>query len=120
VGRVRAVAFDLFPTLVDPEDFRSRGFRRARAFADLLGIPAPEFEADWEAGMLERVLAMEPSATDRVRQYCSAHRISPPGSSWPTVTHLFGRYQDLAIRSPRVSVLKALHPSRTRGWSWVS
>jgi putative hydrolase of the HAD superfamily len=114
-GRVRAVAFDLFHTIVDPEDFRPKEFLRARAVAELLKLPSPEFEEYWAETVLDRVVAKVPTVTDRVRRYCSSRGILPPDGAWSMVTDILGRYQDLAIRNPRKNVLEGLRRLKEQG-----
>lgn len=114
--RIRAIAFDLFHTIVDPEDFRPKEFHRARAIAELLEIPVREFEREWAAGLNDRVTSMVPSVTDRVRRYCASRGLSPPEGVWPEVADILGRYTDLALRNPRWNVLETLRRLRERGW----
>lgn len=116
-GRVRAIAFDLFHTIVDPEDFRPKEFIRARAVAVLLNVPSTEFEEYWAATLRDRAIAKVPNVTDRVRRYCSSRGILPPEDAWPAVTDILGRYQNLAIRYPRKNILETLRHLKERGLS---
>ncbi len=113
---IRAIAFDLFHTLVDPEDFRPKEFRRTTEVAHLLGVPVEEFAAFWESGLAARTTARSPTVVERVRAYCTERGLAPPERVWPEVTDLLGRYADLALRSPRASILAALGDLRARGF----
>ena len=112
---VRAVAFDLFHTLVDPEDFRPKEFVRPREIARLLGLPPAEFEQYWAAELPVRMVQRAPSVTDRVRQYCATQGLSPPPGIWSDVSDILGRYTDLALRNPRRNVEEALRRLKARG-----
>jgi putative hydrolase of the HAD superfamily len=115
---LRAIAFDLFHTLVDPQEFQPRGFRRSRAVADLVGLPAEEVLRAWEGPQYrDRQITRVPTVVDRVRALCDARGVTPPASVWPEVDDLLGRYQDLAIRHPRPEVVEALRGLRGRGWT---
>jgi len=112
---IRAVALDLFHTVVDPEDFRPKDFVRTREIAKLLGLPLAEFERFWEEVTLARMTSERPSVVDRVRDYCSSIGVRPAPTSWSMVFDIAGRYTDLAIRNPRASVLDALRGLRAKG-----
>ena len=116
-ARVRAVAIDLFHTIVDPEDFRPRDFIRTREIAKLLGVPSNEFEPYWAADLPERTVSGTPSVTHRVKRFCSERGLSPPETVWAEVTDVLGRYADLAIRNPRKSILDSLRQLRERGFT---
>jgi FMN phosphatase YigB (HAD superfamily) len=114
---LRAIAFDLFNTLVDPPEFQPNGFRRSQAVADLVGLPAEVVREEWEgAHYRDRQVSRTPPVADRVRALCAAHGVTPPGSVWPELEELLGRYQDLAIQNPRPEVLAALRELHRRGW----
>jgi FMN phosphatase YigB (HAD superfamily) len=112
---VRAVAIDLFHTLVDPEEFRPTWFRRASAVAGLLGLPVEEFEAYWASISEQRIVTMIPTMVDRVRSYCAGRGISRPASEWAQVAELLGRYSDKAILNPGPRIVEALGRLRERG-----
>jgi putative hydrolase of the HAD superfamily len=114
--RFRAIAFDLFHTLVDPEEFQPKGFRRTRAVAERLRLPLEEFERAWEAEYRDRQVTRVPTVVDRVRAYCAARGVTPPESVWPEVEEILGRTQDLAILRPAAGVVATLRELRARGW----
>ena len=116
-GPVRAVAFDLFHTLVDPEEFRPPEFRRAREIARLLDLSEPEFVAAWDADSDARQVTRSPGVVERVQAYCRAHGVSPSPDVWLRVDDVLGRYCDLAIRNPHREVLETLGELRRRGWT---
>jgi FMN phosphatase YigB (HAD superfamily) len=115
---VRAIAFDLFNTLVDPPEFQPKGYRRSEAVGDLVGLPAEVIREAWEGPQYrDRQVSRTPPVADRVRALCVAHGVTPPDSVWPEVEELLGRYQDLAIRNPRPEVVSALRELHQRGWT---
>ncbi len=113
----RAVAFDLFHTLVDPEEFRPREFTRAGKVAELLGLPRPEFEAYWTADLPHRAVEARPTVLERVRAYCRRVGVAAPAAVWAEVDDCLGRYADRALAAPRPAVLATLDELRRRGWS---
>lgn len=113
--RIRAVAFDLFHTLVDPEEFRPKEFLRADAVAGLLGVPSAEFRRYWGAGYRDRLVSLVPTVTDRVRQFCAARGLRPSDDVWPVISDILGRYQDLALRNPRRTIVEGLRRLKARG-----
>lgn len=115
--RLRAIAFDLFHTLVDPEDFRPSGFRRAPEVARLLGLPESEFVAAWEAQSAERQVTRSPTVLERVQAYCRSRGVSPPPEAWSRVDDLLGRYCDRAIQQPRPAIVASLRELKRRGWT---
>ncbi|MGC2359888.1 MAG: HAD family hydrolase [Thermoplasmata archaeon] len=115
-ARAGAIAFDLFHTLVDPEEFRPNEFHRPRAAAELLGIPVDRFSAAWEASAKDRQVSMSPSVVERVQALCRGFGVSPPREVWPKVEDILGRYTDLALLNPRRNVLDTLQHLRTEGW----
>ena len=112
---VRAIAFDLFHTLVDPEEFRPKEFLRYREIARLLQLPLAEFERFWIETEKPRQLTRVPNTTERVRQFCIEHGISPPAEGWSRVAEIVGRYARLAIARPRDRIVDSLRDLRERG-----
>jgi putative hydrolase of the HAD superfamily len=113
---VRAIAFDLFHTLVDPDDFRPPEFRRAREVARLLGVPVDPFVERWAAGFPERLVTAAPSVAERAMALAKELGASPDPAGAPAVAALLGRFTDLALLSPRRSVLATIERLRTDGW----
>ena len=52
--------FDLFHTLVDPEDFRPRNFHRAEVAADILGVDREAFLRYWNGINRTRYVSTRP------------------------------------------------------------
>jgi putative hydrolase of the HAD superfamily len=111
---VRAVAFDLFHTLVDPEDFRPKEFRRPRAVAEALGLPVEEFERAWTAEHADRLVHVRPSIDERLRSYCARFGVPADAPKLAEAVERLERYQARALRSPRISIVEALRGLRSR------
>jgi putative hydrolase of the HAD superfamily len=112
-----AIAFDLFHTLVDPEEFRPAGFRRPQVVAELLGLPVDWFANAWEAQLRERQVSITPTVVERVQALCRERGVVPPAKVWPEVDDIMGRFTDLAILNPRRTVVHTLQDFRKRGWT---
>ncbi len=113
----RAIAFDLFHTLVDPERFRPRRFVRAQEAGELLGLPARTFLPEWEATFPDRQVTLRPTILERLAALCRTHGVDARADVWARVDDAMGRYQDRAILRPDVSVLLALRTLRRQGWA---
>ena len=113
---VQFVVFDLFHTLVDPEDFRPKDFRRAERIASLLQIDPDAFSSYWND-----TLALRNTRSIAVITLIEAY-ISKMGKTFSSellsqVDFELGRYQDMALLNPRteaVSVLKLLTHHRLK------
>ena len=68
----QAVVFDLFHTLIDPEDFRPKEYRRASVVADILGLPQDEFRVFWDSTQTTRMLTARPEM-DYVKDFAAAN-----------------------------------------------
>lgn len=99
---VRAVVFDLFHTLVDPEDFRPPGSSRVDEVARLLGLDAGHLRASWEATREARNRGERHFA-----ELLSAHAYQSP-ERLAEADRLYGRHQDAALRNPRPEVERAV------------
>lgn len=117
MGPPRAIAFDLFHTLVDPEQFRPAEFVRSREIAHLLGVPPEEFVAAWDAMSGERQITMRPSVVERAQSLARRWGVSPPPEVWSEVDEIWGRYTDFALLNPQRNVLTTLRTLRRRGWT---
>ena len=115
IPRLEAVVFDLFHTLVDPEDFRPREFDRVGEVARALGVEAGPFRDHWEGELAELVCCPDRPA-DRAAAYARARGREVTPAVWAMVDDILGRYQDLALERPRPEVLRALGDLRSAGY----
>lgn len=114
--KLRAVAFDLFHTLVDPEQFRPKLFLRPPEIAKLLGIPVIEFTEAWNALSDERQVTLRPTVVERVQSLCQRFGVAPRPEVWPQVDAIWGRFTDLALLNPQRNVVETLRRLRENGW----
>lgn len=110
----KVVVFDLFHTLVDPDDFRPSGFRRLEAAAAVLGVPFSTLQLAWDEALPELVRGRE-SVRGLLRRV--AHESGRPARTMdiaPAAEPL-GRYQDLALLHPRREIIQLLE--HLDGWT---
>jgi putative hydrolase of the HAD superfamily len=112
---IDAIVFDLFHTLVDPEDFRPRDFDRVERMAGVLGVELAPFRRFWEEQLAELVVCPERPA-ERAAAYADARGRRVTAQQLAAVDDILGRYQDLALESPRPEVVAALEGLRGRGY----
>lgn len=99
-----AVVFDLFHTLVDPEDFRPPNFRRLNEVADIIEVDLEPFSAFWAETSRERTTT--PIRTvDLVARFAEGTGKHLSDNQRIAVDDIMGRYQDLAIANPRPGII---------------
>ncbi len=98
------IVFDLFHTLVDPEDFRPPEFLRARRIAELLEVDPGRFEQAWSTWEAART-AGRIGVLELAEQLTG--RAIPPDLG-ETIDSLYGRYQDRALLEPRSGIVATL------------
>lgn len=113
-GPLQAIVFDLFHTLVDPEDFRPRDFDRAERVAAVLEVEEGPFREYWE-GELARLAVSPDRASDAALRYARARGRAVGPAHGAAVDDILGRYQDLALERPRAEVVEALRALRRLG-----
>ena len=111
---VDAVVFDLFHTLVDPEDFRPRDFDRVEQVAGVLGVELAPFRRYWDRQLIELLVSPD-RPVDRAAAYVRARGEQVSGGQLAAIDDILGRYQDLALEHPRPEVISALEALRGRG-----
>ena len=100
----RAVVFDLFETLVDYDEGKSRAF--SAAAAKLLGQDLDTFHALWREGRPVR-------DSGPLRPYLSSIEIT--GEDADRLVELRRRFSAELLRSPRDGVIETLHELARRG-----
>lgn len=107
------VIFDLFHTLVDPDDFRPRGFRRLEAAADVLGVDYGLLAAEWDR-VLPDLLRGRDSIRGMLRRVAHANGRPARTLDIAPAAETIGRYQDLCLLHPRPAILDLLDRLRDR------
>jgi putative hydrolase of the HAD superfamily len=107
--KVQSVVFDLFHTLVDPEDYRPKDFRRATKLAELFKIDVDAFSKYWSETHQERYTSRSRKTLDYVQKYVEEATGNPCSRNDLGIAEfILGRYQDLAIRNPDPMVRQTL------------
>lgn len=105
---MNGIVFDLFHTLVDPEDFRPREAWRLRLVAEAMGdVNGRELIMFWKDTYEERMTSPV-SGTDLVVRYAAENGIELSPEQRSEVTTHLGDYQDLALEQPRPDVTAAV------------
>lgn len=99
----KGVVFDLFHTLVDPEDFRPPDFTRVEAVSREIGFDVDAFSEFWAATALERTTTPV-RVVELVDRFASSNGEALNAQQRLAVDEIMGRYQDLAINQPRPEV----------------
>jgi len=111
---VDTIVFDLFHTLVDPQEHAPAGFRRLQQVATILGIDAREIELWWEQRV--PLFVSEPvSPVDDLVEYARSRRIVLDPSHVAALDRALGGNQDAALRSPIAGATEALQHLRDVG-----
>lgn len=111
----RGIVFDLFHTLVDPEIFRPKEFRRAEQVALLLGFDKARFLEYWEGTSMTRLANPRPEV-EYVRDFLTQTGRSVSTSLLEEAEGILGRYQDLAILNPQEEIVASLRSLKDRGF----
>jgi putative hydrolase of the HAD superfamily len=101
------IVFDLFHTLVDPEDFRPRNVWRLRTVAETIGGNGRDLVMFWKDTYRERTTTPV-SGTDLVLRYAEENDIRLDQAQVAEISRAMGDYQDAAIVRPRPDVLAAV------------
>lgn len=110
-----AVVFDLFHTLVDPEDHRPSEHHRGAHVADLLGIAPRPFVRWWDELEEERTRGRTPPNPELLRLAAYEAGVDVPPQRLASADREYGRFQDLAIRQPRPTLVDIARQLRDRG-----
>lgn len=101
------VVFDLFHTLVDPEDFRPKEFRRAVAVSEVLGFDKDEFVPYWKSTEAARLISPRPE-TELMKEFALQRGILLTDDKLRAADEVLGRYTGLAVLNPSKEALDFL------------
>jgi putative hydrolase of the HAD superfamily len=110
-----AVVFDLFHTIVDPEDFRPRDHNRAEQVAKLLRVDATKFSSYWSKTLSTRNTTSSVTPIHLVEQFLAKEGLTRDKELLAKVDYELGRFQDMALLNPRLEVVSALRSLRDQG-----
>jgi putative hydrolase of the HAD superfamily len=114
-SEVDAIVFDLFHTIIDPEDFRPKEFRRADVAAGIIGLDKAKFYAYWQATSLLRMSGPRPEI-EYLKDFATEAGVSPSASALSEAENALRKYQDVAILNPREEVLLSLKLLKEQGY----
>ena len=104
---MNGIVFDLFHTLVDPEDFRPRNAWRLRLVAEAIDANGRDLIMFWKDTYIERTTSPV-SGTDLILRYAAANEITVSETQQAEITAHLGDYQDVALEQPRADVTDAV------------
>jgi putative hydrolase of the HAD superfamily len=104
---VLGIVFDLFHTLVDPEDFRPRDSWRLGYVADVIGANGRDLIMFWKDTYDERTTSPI-SGTELIRRYAADNELDVSPEQQARIAAHLGDYQDLALEQPRTEVVDAV------------
>lgn len=110
---MNGIVFDLFHTLVDPEDFRPRDAWRLRLVAEAMDADGRDLIMFWKDTYIERTTSPV-SGTDLILRYAADNEITVSDAQLAEITAHLGDYQDLALEQPRGDVMEAVASLATR------
>jgi putative hydrolase of the HAD superfamily len=102
-----SIVFDLFHTLVDPQEHAPAGFRRLDVVAGILGLPLDEIELWWQQNVAEFV-STPVSPIEAIIELARSRRIVLSPTAVAEIDRAMGAAQDAAIRTPVRGVLETL------------
>lgn len=101
------IVFDLFHTLVDPEDFRPGNVWRLRTVAETIGGNGRDLVMFWKDTYRERTTTPV-AGTDLILRYAEQRGIALDRAQISEIGRAMGDYQDAAIAQPRPDVVAAV------------
>jgi putative hydrolase of the HAD superfamily len=110
-----AIVFDLFHTIVDPEDFRPKDHRRAEQVVKLLRVDAAKFSSYWSKTLSTRNTSRSVTPIHLVEQFLAKEGLTRDREVLAKIDYELGRFQDMALLNPRPDVVSALRSLRDQG-----
>jgi len=107
------IVFDLFHTLISPEDFWPTGFSRERAAAEVLGIDAASLAAFWDGDGRSRYTGRP--VVELLQEAVHLQDMEVTDEALVAALEVYGRYHDRALETPRADVITGLGTLRDAG-----
>lgn len=101
------VVFDLFHTLVDPQEHSPAGFRRLDVVAGILDLPFTEIDLWWQQNVAKFV-STPISPIEAIIELARSRRIVLSPTAVAEIDRAMGAAQDAAIAAPLKGVLETL------------
>jgi putative hydrolase of the HAD superfamily len=109
-----AIIFDLFHTLVSPEDFWPADYSREHAAAQAMGIDTAYLAEYWGGPGRSRYLNR--SVGDLLRDAAHGTGVKVGDESLAAAVKMYGRYHDDALTDPRTDVVRGLDVLKGAGY----
>ena len=114
--RARAVVFDLFSAVVDPEDFRPKEFNTIAKIAEVFNLDSTAFAKYWNETAHVRNTSRSRKPLDLIEDYLARNNCRVPSKGDMLIADtLLGRYFDMALQNPKSDVVFALHNLKYQG-----
>lgn len=114
--KVESVVFDLFHTIVDPDDFRPKDFQKLAKIAELFRLDLDPISKYWSETRLERYTSRAKKTVDYVEKYVEKTTgRTPSKADLVTAEVILGRYEDAAIRNPETAARRTLSALKYEG-----
>ena len=102
-----AILFDLFHTLVDPQEHAAPGFRRLRAVAEILDLPQIDVDL-WWGQVVGELVAAPLSPIDAIVELARVRRIVLSPAAIAELDRAMGGAADAALAAPIAGVEESL------------
>jgi FMN phosphatase YigB (HAD superfamily) len=102
-----AILFDLFHTLVDPQEHAAPGFRRLSAVAEILDLPQIDVDVWWEQ-VVGELVAAPLSPVDAIVELARVKRIVLSPAAIAELDRAMGGAADAALANPIAGAVEAL------------
>lgn len=107
------VVFDLFQTLVSPEDWWPSGYVRERVAAEALGVDPVAFGSFWDGPARRRYL--ETGVGRLMAEAALMQGVEVSADQVEEALNVYGRYHDQALANPRPEVMDGLEVLQSTG-----
>src|SRR5579863_7906357 len=96
VAGIDVIVFDLFHTLVDPEDFRPRNLHRVDVAAEVMGLDKAKFSKFWVDSTKERMVSKRPGI-EFIRDFVAESGLKVSEAVIFQADDALRKYQDIAL-----------------------
>jgi putative hydrolase of the HAD superfamily len=114
--RVQGIVFDLFRTLVDPDELTPRDFQKTKKIAELFNLDPIAFSKYWNDLTQIRNTSKSKKTINLIEDYVVKNTGRPPTKGDILVADtILGRYHDRSLQDPKSDVISALHNLKFKG-----
>ena len=113
---MQGIVFDLFRTLVDPDELTPRDFQKTKKIAELFSLDEPAFSKYWNDLTPIRNTSKSKKTINLIEDYVAKNTGRPPTKGDLLVADtILGRYHDRSLQNPKSEVVSALHNLKYKG-----